>query len=171
MENPNDIQMSAPVEDKVQAVPGGFWRRFAALIIDVVVLYILQIPFSKLLVSVLGVDQSIYDKIAQGHIPQEFIVFQTYSFVIGLGVSYFYYLFCYQWKRASLGKLALDLEVLVLKNGKAPSYLEVFLRETIGKPVSAFLLMIGYMIAIFRADGRGLHDLIAGTQVIRRKQD
>jgi uncharacterized RDD family membrane protein YckC len=179
--NSNDqFEMSAPSESvegglnseskNLADIPGGIFRRFAATLIDVVILYLFQMPFSKILVSVLGIDQSVFEKISQGDIPQEFIIFQTYSFIIGIGVSYFYYVFCYQWKRASLGKLALDMEVIVLKSGNPPSFMTVFLRETLGKPVGAILIMIGYIMAMFRSDKRGLHDLIAGTQVIRRRR-
>ena len=42
-----------------------------------------------------------------------------------------------------------------------------FLRHFVGYPLSAFPLGLGFLIAALNARGRGLHDLIAGTIVVR----
>jgi len=42
-----------------------------------------------------------------------------------------------------------------------------FLRHFVGYPLSAFTLGLGFIIAALNPRGRGLHDLIAGTIVIR----
>jgi uncharacterized RDD family membrane protein YckC len=43
---------------------------------------------------------------------------------------------------------------------------KVIIRETVGKLVSAFTLMIGYLMVAFTDRKRGLHDMISGTVVI-----
>ena len=40
--------------------------------------------------------------------------------------------------------------------------------ETVGKFLSALILMIGFIMAGFRQDKRALHDLLFRTQVLRR---
>jgi uncharacterized RDD family membrane protein YckC len=42
-----------------------------------------------------------------------------------------------------------------------------FLRHFVGYPVSLLTLGLGFLIAAFNERGRGLHDLIAGTRVVR----
>lgn len=42
-----------------------------------------------------------------------------------------------------------------------------FLRHFVGYPVSFFLLGLGFLVAAFTPSGRGLHDLIADTIVVR----
>ena len=42
-----------------------------------------------------------------------------------------------------------------------------FLRHFVGYPLSALTLGLGFIIAALNARGRGLHDLIAGTIVVR----
>ncbi|HKO99375.1 MAG TPA: RDD family protein [Pyrinomonadaceae bacterium] len=42
-----------------------------------------------------------------------------------------------------------------------------FLRHFVGYPLSLVTLGLGFLIAAFSERGRGLHDLIAGTRVVR----
>jgi uncharacterized RDD family membrane protein YckC len=42
-----------------------------------------------------------------------------------------------------------------------------FLRHFVGYPLSALPLGLGFIVAAFNTRGRGLHDLIAGTIVVR----
>jgi len=61
--------------------------------------------------------------------------------------------------------MMMKLRVSHCDTGTNISYGRAFLRETVGKFLSAIILMIGYLMADFRDDKRALHDLIASTQV------
>jgi uncharacterized RDD family membrane protein YckC len=78
------------------------------------------------------------------------------------GVSY--YVFFLGWKGATPGKMMLGIKV-VRPDGQAIGYGRAFLRY-VGMLVSAIILMIGYIMAIFDDEKRALHDKIADTRVI-----
>jgi len=61
----------------------------------------------------------------------------------------------------------MNLRVVDFETGAFLTTKQVFWREFIGKPLSMFTLYIGYMMA-FGAKKRALHDLLGGSQVLRR---
>lgn len=66
----------------------------------------------------------------------------------------------------TLGKMAMGTKV-VNEDGRAPSLLTAFMREVIGKFVSAIVLGLGFIWILFDSKFQGWHDKIAGTYVIR----
>ena len=66
---------------------------------------------------------------------------------------------------ATPGKMALGLRI-VMADGRRLQPWALIVRY-IGTYISATLVFIGYLMIAFRADKRALHDLIAGTMVIR----
>lgn len=66
----------------------------------------------------------------------------------------------------TLGKMAMGTKV-VNEDGRSPSLLTAFVREVIGKFVSAIVLGLGYIWILFDPKFQGWHDKIAGTYVIR----
>jgi uncharacterized RDD family membrane protein YckC len=66
----------------------------------------------------------------------------------------------------TIGKWATGLRI-VRKNGTELGIGRAFLRHFVGYPLSALTLGLGFVIAALNARGRGLHDLIAGTIVVR----
>lgn len=84
------------------------------------------------------------------------------SFVISIG-----YFVVYQSQAGqTLGKKVMGVKV-VNAEGKTPSMVTFFLREIIGKMVSAIILMIGYLMILWDGRKQGLHDKIAGTFVVK----
>lgn len=65
----------------------------------------------------------------------------------------------------TLGKKALGLRV-VTPEGERIGYLKAFARY-IGKIVSAFILLIGFIMAAFDSEKRTLHDRMCNTRVVR----
>lgn len=53
-------------------------------------------------------------------------------------------------------------------DGHLPGLGRVLLRNFIGYPISFFLFGLGFLLAAINPSGRALHDLIAGTVVVRR---
>ena len=66
----------------------------------------------------------------------------------------------------TLGKWATGLRI-ERKNGKRLSLARVLVRHLLGYPLSFLTLGVGFLLAVLNANGRALHDLIAGTVVIR----
>ena len=66
----------------------------------------------------------------------------------------------------TIGKWATGLRIRRSDGGEL-GIGRAFLRHFVGYPVSALPLGLGFVIAALNARGRGLHDLIAGTIVVR----
>jgi uncharacterized RDD family membrane protein YckC len=66
----------------------------------------------------------------------------------------------------TLGKWTTGLR-LETTDANAPGIGRAMLRHFIGYPVSFLLFGLGFLLAIVNPTGRALHDLIAGTVVIR----
>jgi len=70
--------------------------------------------------------------------------------------------------RGTFGKYWLGLEIRRL-DGQAPIALGTSALRYLGEIASSLLLGIGYLMILWRDDRRGLHDLIAGTVVVRTR--
>jgi uncharacterized RDD family membrane protein YckC len=66
----------------------------------------------------------------------------------------------------TVGKWAAGLRIL-RQNGSEIGIGRALLRHFVGYPLSFFTLGLGFLIVAFTSRGRGLHDLIAGTIVVR----
>jgi|HubBroStandDraft_6_1064221.scaffolds.fasta_scaffold21588_4 uncharacterized RDD family membrane protein YckC len=146
----------------------GFWLRFVAFIIDAIVLYfvgtIITLPF----LASMGLRG-----IMRGHMPlspEEWMPY--FGALIRLALirtvlNWLYYalLESSSWQ-GTLGKKALGLEVTDLEGRRIS-----FGRATgrfFAKIISALILWIGFIMAGFTEKKQALHDMIAGTLVIRK---
>lgn len=130
----------------------GFWVRFAAALIDGVIFGISTSVVGFLLGLIFG------QKLLQSLSGISYIL----SFFLQIG----YYVLFQASAGQTLGKKAMRIKV-VNEKGSTPSIGVFFLREIIGKLVSAIILMIGYFMVIWDGKKQALHDKIAGTYVIR----
>ncbi|NLH39562.1 MAG: RDD family protein [Elusimicrobia bacterium] len=71
-------------------------------------------------------------------------------------------------KRVTLGKMIMGLKVLNT-NGTDPSVIKAFIR-VIGYFIDAWLINIGYLLALTNKKRRSLHDFLASTIVIRTRE-
>lgn len=146
----------------------GFWLRFVAWFIDAIVLGIgggiLTAPFA-------GWGLANLHSLMHGRTfsPDEFFVhgFVFRAIVVKALLHWAYYslLESSTW-RATLGKKALGLEVTDL-NGARISFGRATGRWA-ARYVSVMTLGIGYLMAGFTEKKQALHDMIAGTLVIRK---
>ena len=120
-------------------VAAGFWIRFAAVLIDAVILTIVNVVLQA--------------------------IFGSAGAFLGLAVNIVYIVGFWASSGATPGKMVFGLRV-VTADGAPIGLREAALRY-IGYWVNAFTLGIGYLFIAFRKDKRGLHDLIAGTSVDR----
>lgn len=66
----------------------------------------------------------------------------------------------------TLGKWATGLRIQRVNSGN-PGIGRALLRHFVGYPLSFITLGIGFLLATVSVHGRGLHDMIAGTVVVR----
>ena len=66
----------------------------------------------------------------------------------------------------TLGKWATGLRIEKI-DGSVPGIGRAFLRHFVGYPLSFLFLGLGFLIATVTVRGRALHDMIAGTLVVR----
>ena len=131
---------------------GGFWLRLVAYIIDAIVLSIaLGVLATILGIPLMPADMDQYDP-----------TLNAVSFVAG----WLYFALLESSARgATLGKMALGLRV-VTSAGERLSFLNATGRY-FAKILSAIILFIGFIMIAFTDKKRGLHDMIAGTLVIK----
>lgn len=132
---------SAPVAAVAVNVYAGFWTRFLAMVIDLIV------------VSVVG------GLLAAG------------SFGVGVVISFFIpwlyeaFMLSSEWQ-ATVGKRAMSI-VVTGTNGGRISFARATARH-FAKILSACIIFIGFIMAAFTARKQALHDMIAETLVVRR---
>ena len=135
-------------------VYGGFWIRALAAIIDAVLLLV-----PMLLLGAVGAIGSLSGDVTTS------IAFSMMMNVVGMFLGALYEGFFVARFAATPGKMALRLKV-VMPDGGRVSFARAFGRY-FAKVLNTFTLMIGYIMAAFDAEKRGLHDMICNTRVIR----
>jgi len=133
----------------------GFWVRVAAYTIDSFVINVVTVP----LWFILGMFVAMIDNKGMS------FLFTMFLYGLSLAVVFVYYIvFTYKYQ-ATLGKMAVGIKVMAQDGEKLPLG-RIILRETIGKLLSALLLMIGYFMIAFTDKKQGLHDKLAQSVVI-----
>jgi len=131
---------------------GGFWIRLVAYIIDAIVINVATWAVGL----VIGVDP--FAAATTGYDPTSTVI----SLVIGL--LYFALLESSE-RGATLGKMAVGLRV-VTDRGTRLSFGHA-LGRYLAKLLSGLILFIGFLMVAFTERKRGLHDMIAGTLVVK----
>ena len=140
----------------------GFWIRFAAYLIDYIIIMVAQL----IIYGVLGV--SLFS--AASLDPEAGGMFEDAASIIAVTVTsigsiLYYVLMESSAKQGTLGKMALGL-VVADENGNRISFLRA-LGRYFAKILSALILMIGYIMAGFTEKKQGLHDIICSTVVVK----
>jgi uncharacterized RDD family membrane protein YckC len=146
----------------------GFWLRFVALIIDFIIIYcvraLILLPFG------IGMGMRGMFHGAQPQTPADFVPF--FATIIRIAIIstilqwlYFSLMESSAWQ-ATLGKKALGLTVTDLE-GRRISFGRATGRY-FAKIISSLILFIGYIMAGFTEKKQALHDMIAGTLVLRK---
>lgn len=142
----------------MQNRPGGFWIRFLANLIDILIITVIILPSNIVMVSIIGSEPSNALSISA-------MAFKTIFGWVFTGVFAGYF---YSKKGATPGKLIFNLYVLDVETGSYISFWKGFFRDSIGKSVSGFIFCIGYIMAAFRKDKAALHDLMLNTRVLKK---
>jgi uncharacterized RDD family membrane protein YckC len=120
---------------------GGFWERFLAAFIDGIVLSVIN---ELLKYSIGDIEGSVGS-----------LVIDCLYFALLESSS----------KQATLGKMALGLQVTNLEGGRI-SFLQGVGRY-FGRILSAIILFIGYLMMLWDENKQTLHDKMAGTLVVK----
>jgi uncharacterized RDD family membrane protein YckC len=150
----------------------GFWKRVAAYILDVVVLWI---P-TMLIESAFGLSaakemlkQASQNAAGDPHAmlaaQVQFYTAMWPAFLAGFVLAWWYYALCESspWQ-ATVGKLALGIRVTDMQ-GRRLTLARALIRYP-AMLLSQIILCIGYIMVAFTQRKQGLHDLIAGTLVL-----
>ncbi len=134
----------------------GFWLRFIAAIIDSIIITIIsRVIFVGFDTPAFSIEQSYFDALNSPLTLMNTLLFWLYFAVLESSPL-----------QASLGKYILGLKVTDIYGRRL-----AFLRATgrhFGKIISAFLLMIGYLMAAFTDQKQTLHDKMANCLVVKR---
>jgi len=149
------------LSDTMQTPPvyAGFWLRFAAYIIDAIVMY--AVLFVIALVFGLGGALEAFDKSSQLSALMVTVVVGFYIVIL------LYFPIMESSKlQATLGKKAVGIKVTDL-DGNRIGFGRA-LGRFFGKILSGVILYIGFIMAGFTEKKQGLHDMIAGTLVVKQ---
>lgn len=142
---------------------GGFWVRFVAYIIDVILLYIVQIvvaiAFGVSATAGFGTGETNADPLSGTNLA-------VTAIVLIINIAYFVAMES-SAKQGTVGKIAMGLVVTDL-NGERISALRA-LGRYFAKFISAIILLIGFIMVGFTQRKQGLHDMIAGTLVYKAR--
>ncbi|MBD3215126.1 MAG: zinc-ribbon domain-containing protein [Candidatus Lokiarchaeota archaeon] len=142
-ESPSPMRIERKVEPAVKLQPeyGGFWERFAAFIIDFIILRII----SEIILSLINLPLLLVDPV--GYLLDARQIFNRNLFDWGIGFLYFWILEAYN-QGQTLGKMALHLRTVdedTLEVAKPVNYAV----NNLAKP-SLFLildLIIGFLVS------------------------
>lgn len=146
----------------------GFWRRFLAAFIDIIILSVVWTIIFEIVGNLSSVDpMSFYEygySVAY-ELDPEIVIWQ---FVVALATWIYYAAFESSSRQATLGKMALGI-VVTDYEGERISFAKATGRY-FSKIISATILFIGYIMAAFTEQKQALHDIMAGTLVIKKQK-
>ncbi len=145
--------------NKGRMEPAGFWIRLVAYILDA---FILGIPLALII--------TIFSVAAVKLVPAESVGGTFFVALLGnllsMGISFFYMIFFWVKFGATPGKMILKLQVLDASTMNYMSYGKAIIR-LLGYMLSS-IFFIGFILIAFSDKKKGLHDMIAGTVVVKK---
>lgn len=129
----------------------GFWMRFWAYLLDLVVVGSIVRLLIKPVFRILDIPLSEANMFAPASIGAAVIF-------------YLYFVLMTKYFNQTLGKMVFGLKVVDLKSDQL-TWGTILFREWIGRFISATII-IGYIIVAFLPKKQGLHDLFTDTTVI-----
>lgn len=133
-----------------------FWDRFGAVLIDGIILGVAN--FALIFAFGVSLDQN-------AEIDSAYIAVNILTFLLQL----LYYAGMESSKgQATLGKKALGIKVTDLQGNRIGFGRAV--GRYFGRVLSSLILLIGYLMQPFTAKKQALHDMLAGTLVLKSEQ-
>jgi len=136
----------------------GFWIRLAAYVIDSLILGLIG-------AVIMGPTLIVAGLMLRNRPPVMFSVVGLASLLV-MAIALFYQLYFVGKKGATPGKKLMGLRIIRADGITPVGYGKAFLR-LIGYIVSGMILYIGFIMIAFTDKKRGLHDMMAGTYVVK----
>ena len=130
----------------------GFWTRFVAYVIDMIVIYAVS---SLLNTFSFGLLNKVFDFPILG---EESLSYVIVMFTYFIAMTYFF--------SQTLGKMIMKIKVETNKGDKL-SFTDIIYRELVGRLLTIFLANLPYLAIAFTNKKKGLHDYIADTVVVK----
>jgi uncharacterized RDD family membrane protein YckC len=151
----------------------GFWIRLLAFLIDEIIISLLMgaiclITIVPYFVIKGGLSIENLNNPEMVSSPWFYIVIGL-CVILEIIVALFYVLHGPAKKGGTLGKRILGLKIYTI-DGQSPIGWSKAILRVLGYMVNNLTMSIGFLLIAFREDKRGLHDLIAGTMVIKEKK-
>lgn len=146
------------LNNKKDEIKAGFFVRFAAYCVDMFLVSI-ALCFIKLPLWV----ATLFNPDAL--IARDFIFEYSIKDILFYCLQAAYFIIMTYKTGATAGKMLFRIKV-VREDGEPLKLFDVVYRETVGRFLSALILNIGYLIAGFSDDKKGLHDILSDTRVV-----
>ena len=151
----NDLSLPTSLEDYLvlsKNFYAGFWSRFVAYLIDMIVIY----AISSLLNTIsFGLLNKVLDFPILG---EESLSYVIVMFTYFIAMTYFF--------SQTLGKMIMKIKVETNRGDKL-SFADVVYRELVGRLLTILLAYLPYLAVVFTNKKKGLHDFIADTVVVK----
>ncbi len=150
-----DLSLPTTIEDYMTLSKNfyaGFWTRFIAYVLDMIVVYSLA---SLLNTVSFGLLNRQFDFPILG---EESLSYVIVMFAYFISMTYFF--------SQTLGKMIMKIKVETNKGDKL-GIMDVVYREVVGRLLTIFLAYIPYLAVAFTNKKKGLHDYIADTVVVK----
>lgn len=153
-----------------------FGQRLVAIIIDSIIIWLLQMFIIVPLLAAIGIGAAggmstmdMEDPEQVGGMVAVIMAMAGTYFIVAMAVQILYFTFMESSKtQATIGKLAMGIKVTDL-NGNKLDFGKAFVRN-LCRLLSNLTFLIGYIIAAFTEKKQALHDIIAGTLVVKKDQ-
>jgi len=154
-------------EPQSTAKPAGFWRRFWAAWLDGMIVWALSVPFMILwlipaLTGAAPVDT--WGEEERMAWASAFLLYWMASVVVE---TLYFALLESSRHRATLGRIVLGIEVTDTAGGRISFWRA--LGRRLGRVLSGMMFGIGFVVMLFNDRRQTLHDMMAGTLVVRRR--
>ena len=150
-----DLTLPTSIEDYMTLSKNfyaGFWIRFVAYVIDMIVIYAVASLLNTISFGLLNkqVDFPI--------LGEESLSYVIVMFTYFISMTYFF--------SQTLGKMIMKIKVETNRGDKL-NLADVVYRELVGRLLTIFLAYIPYIAVAFINKKKGLHDFIADTVVVK----
>jgi uncharacterized RDD family membrane protein YckC len=154
---PNETTWESEESYQVQNVTfypvAGFWIRFLAFVIDLIIIT----GINSILCSLLFPSEA--------NVSLLYTIVNINSLFLGITGSIYFVLTTYYFQQ-TLGKMIVGIKV-IQRNGEPLSWITVIFREVVARSLSQIMgLYLGYIVCWFNSEKRCVHDYLSDTWVV-----
>ena len=139
-----------------------FFRRFAALLLDLVIVTTLLLP---VLYALYGPDYFHWRGVYGWNLLDPALVYRIDEFLLTTILPLMLLVFCWHRWGATPGKMLMSLRIVDVRTGHTPDLKQCIIR-LFGYFLSLFVFYLGFLWSLWNRKQQGWHDLLAHTRVI-----